>query len=67
MYNRYLLIKRWTRNTPPEYIRHLARGAEIKLLSGETHIVDHVGIGRVLLENKGWVDWQEIDLSSAEG
>ncbi len=66
-YNRYLLIKRWRRDTPPDSIRQLTPGTEIKLLTGETHIVDHVGLGRVLLNDLGWVDWREIELPSAEG
>jgi len=66
-YNRYLLIKRWQLESPPKFIRQLAPGAKIKLLTGETATVDHVGIGKVLLDNYGWIDWQKIELPSAEG
>jgi len=66
VYNRYLLIERWKRDSPPKSIRHLEPGTEIKLLSGEVDTVDHVGLGRVLLNYTGWVDWREIDISNKE-
>lgn len=67
VYNRYLLIQRWAEESPPESIRSLAAGTQVKLLTGESYTVDHVGIGRVLLHGIGWVDWREIILPSAKG
>ena len=66
MHNRYLLIRRWQLDVPPKDIRQLKPGSRVRLVSGEEFTVDHVGIHRVLLDNLGWVDWREIDLS-AEG
>ena len=67
MYSRYLLIKRWKKDGAPDSIRALESGDKVRLQSGESFEVDHVGIGSVLLKNKGWVDWREIELQSEEG
>ena len=61
MKHMYLLIKRWQKDTPPKSIRLLPPGSVVRLKSGEQARVHHVGVGRVLLEERGWVDWRQID------
>ena len=63
-YSRYLLIKRWKEAGAPPEIRNLRPGARVKLKSGGFYLVERVGIGRVLLEKRGWVAWQEIEISA---
>ena len=59
--SRYLLIKRWQEDTPPKSIRLLPPGSVVRLKTGEQARVHHVGVGRVLLEDRGWIDWRLID------
>ena len=66
MNGRYLLIKRWKAEAPPKSIRLLPAGTVIRLKSGELDRVDHVGVGKVLLEGRGWVDWRLIDVQETE-
>ena len=66
VYNRYLLIRRWKEIGAPESIKKLESGAKVKLVDGNTFMVDRVGIDRVLLVDKGWVDWREIEQSIRE-
>ena len=62
-YSRYLLIRKWQKEGAPPEIRNLRPGTQVLLKSGGTYLVERVGIGKVLLEKRGWVAWQEIDIS----
>ena len=66
-YGKYLLIKRWKEAGAPESIRRLKPGTRVKLVSSGIDTVKRVGIGKVLLVERGWVDWREIELQSAKG
>ena len=63
-YNRYMLIKKWRSDSAPEKIRQLKSGASVLLRCGKRREVVRVGIGKVLLEDHGWVHWKEIDETS---
>ena len=60
--NQYLLIKRWKSEGTPDEIRRLTPGSVLRLKSGERRTVVRVGIGKILLEDYGWVDWREVEV-----
>ena len=60
--NHYLLIKRWKSEGTPEEIRRLRPGSVLRLKSGEQRTVVRVGIGKILLEGHGWIDWRDVEV-----